>query len=210
MPRRTYPTRRRRVAHQRKLNKRQKTQVKRLIGSRIESKVTDTAIAPTGIDAAGTFVNVVPPAQGDAYNQRDSDVIHLEKLQWRFQLSYGDIPHNIMRVIIFRWLNDNAAVAPSTTAVLELVNSLAFTDYQSEQQKVQILLDRTFALSEQAIPNRIFAGSLYGRKLGRKKLTMNQGALTGVDQLYFFFISDSVAVSHPAVTGYARLTYSDA
>lgn len=208
MPRRKYPARRR-VVRQRKLNNRQKTQVKRLIGRRIESKVNDSNVLQT-VDASGTNIQrLAMPTVGDAYNERSGDVITLEKLQWRLNAVAGDTT-NTLRMIIFRWLNDSQVSTPTVSDILEANNSLAFVDYQSDQQKMQVLFDRTYALSTQGVPNRIITGSLYGRKLGRKKLTFNQGLTTGVDQIFVYFQSDSVAITHPGVAGYFRVTYSDA
>lgn len=208
MPRRKYPARRR-VVRQRKLNNRQKTQVKRLIGRRIESKVNDSNVLQT-VDASGTNIQrLAMPTVGDAYNERSGDVITLEKLQWRLNAAAGDTT-NTLRMIIFRWLNDSQISTPTVSDILEANNSLAFVDYQSDQQKMQVLFDRTYALSAQGVPNRIITGSLYGRKLGRKKLTFNQGLTTGVDQIFVYYQSDSVAIPHPGVAGYFRITYSDA
>lgn len=209
MPRRKYPPRRRAVTRQRKLNKRQKTQVKRLIGRQIESKVADSNVLTSVDSSASFFQRLTMPAQGDAYNERSGDVIHLEKLQWRMNIVAGD-SSNVLRFIIFRWQNDSGLATPSVSDLLEATNALAFVDYQSEQQKIQVLFDRTYALSTEGVPNRVITGSLYGRKLGRKKLTFNQAATTGVDQFYLFLTSDSAAAPHPAVGGYFRLTYADA
>lgn len=192
-----------------KLNKRQTRQVKRIVGNNIESKVADSTILTT-FDAAGTFIVLSKPAQGDAYNERSGDVIKAQRLTWRLQTTVADNT-NIVRVIIFKWNLDNNITGPSTTAVLETLNVLAYVDYQALQQsKVQILHDRTYALSTEARPNMILTGSLYGKKLGKKKIGFNQGATTGIGHYYMMVISDSVASPHPGISGFFRLTFTDA
>lgn len=194
---------------QRKLNKRQKTQVKRLIGSRTESKIIDTAILNVA-DAAGVFQRLNTPAQGDAYNERAGDAIKLEKVSWRLSMTYADAT-NVLRMIVFRWGLDASVTSPTTSDVLQALNALAYPKYQTEvEDRVRILSDRTYALSQNGRPNMIVSGSLYGKKLGRKTLGFNQGTTNGVGQVFVLWISDSVAVSHPTIGGYFRMQYEDA
>lgn len=210
MPRRAHAYRRT-VHHkgQRKLNYRQKIQVKRLIGKRIESKRADTTLVSTSITSASFFSLANMPAQGDAYNERSGDEILIEKFQWRLNIVAAD-PTNVVRVIVFRWNLNNATTTPTLADILEGANATDYLEYQGGvENKYNILSDRTYALSTAGVPSRIVQGTCYGKKLGRKKIGFNQGLITGMGQIYIMFMSDSAIAAHPTVAGSYSLVYSD-
>lgn len=191
-----------------KLNPRQKTQVKRLIGNKEEHKEIDTTILLSPSNT-GVIQQVSLPIQGQAYNERDGDDISLQSLHYRFNFVAADAT-NYLRMIIFRWHNNNAVAVPTTADVLQTVSATAYPNNQKVVDgSVQILLDRAYALNLNGNASMAVSSKLFGKRLGRKKLGFNAAATTGNNQIYFLWISDSAAIGHPAVGGTIRLIYTD-
>lgn len=202
--------RRKRIAGQRKLNPRQKKQVKRLITGTQELKAIDTAVlqSPTG---AGLCQVLTMPSQGDSLSTRDGDEILLKKLSCRLNVISADNT-NIVRLIVFRWRADNttAANVPIPTNILQNLNATAFYNYTAfRSNEMTILYDKLVALSSTGSQDMIIRRDLYGKNLGKKRITFDAAVITGTDQIYYLLISDSVAAPHPQVGGYFRLEYTD-
>lgn len=222
------------VKRMKKLNQREKTQVKRMIGRQIEDKHFYYG-GTGGIDAAAgsiTDMSLVP--QGVTQISRVGDTITLKRIDIRFQLESADsalLPidnHGTIRCIVFRWEDNSSVAAPIVTDVLTPYSALDYivANYNADNiqsGKVKILYDRLVTLFNQAtytgsavayyqsvasVQNRHVV--LYGKRLGKKRVYFNGGGTTGKDKIYIMFISDSTANPHPAVQWQSLLTYSDA
>lgn len=149
------------------------------------------------------------PPQGDNVSQRDGDQITIKKIVYNLQMAGADAT-NIVRVIIFRWSQNNNATVPAVTDVLQSLSPVSMYNYTNERSgKVHVLFDRTASLSLEGTNCITWRGALWGRKIGKKRLIFNATAINGVDQPYILFISDSVAVTHPSITGTLRMEYVD-
>lgn len=194
-----------------KLNPRQKKEVKRLVAGTTEVKAVDTWCNQSP-DAAGSVTKINVPAQGVTVSHRVGDKIHLKKLSFNLNTIVGDTT-NIVRLIIFRWTQNDAiaANAPGVTDVLQAGNPTAFYNFTtSTEAKVRVLYDKTLYLSSMGSMDRPYRGMLYGKRLGKKNIEFNAAILTGTDMIYYLLISDSIAATHPSVIGYFRLEYTDA
>lgn len=201
---------RRRPARGRGLTKHQRIQVKRLVTRQQEIKAIDTGVlqSPT---AAGLCQVLTMPPQGDSLSTRDGDEIVIKKLQFRLNIIIADTT-NIVRLIVFRWADDNtlAANIPTPNQVLQSLNVASFYNYTTHRDgQVQVMYDRTWALSSAGVQDRFVKGSIYGKKLGKKKIVFDAAVITGNDQIYYLLISDSVGAPHPSVGGVFRMTYTD-
>lgn len=191
------------------LNTKQKSSVKRIMSKVIEKDFVDTTIA-NAVDAAGVVGVLTYPPQGTAPSQRIGEQIFLKKLKIRLNVAISDAT-NIVRIIFFRWSPDNQVSSPTTSTVLQSLSTMAHINYINDQSgKVQVLLDRTWALTYTNQINVNLIANLYGKKLGKKRVDFNSTLVTGVDQIYYLLLSDSVAVTHPYVAGYVRMEYTDA
>lgn len=198
-----------RRVYARKLNDRQKVQVKRLIGTSEEVKAVDSFFSGQDVTAAGTITLLAHPSQGDGISQRNGDIIKLKKLVLNIHLTGADTT-NVCRHIIFRWTQNNNVTAPVVTDVLQNLSAASMYNFTSEhQKKVHIVSDRTINFSSGGMNAYTIRGALWGRKLGKKKLTFNAATALGTDQFYSLVITDSVAASHPQMGGYIRMEYCD-
>lgn len=198
----------RKTATGRKLNYRQKREVKRLIGNRTETKFIDFSVN-SNIDAGGSISAMTPPPQGVKDSERIGDSIQLKKLVYNLSFAGADTT-NICRFIIFRWALNSATSTPTVTDILQIATPSSLYNYdQYNQGKFHIVYDRSFACTAVGWNLYIARGALWGKKLGRKKMMFNEAATTGLHQFYWLAITDSIAASHPQVIGNMRLEYSD-
>lgn len=206
-----------------KLNKRQKNEVKRLIGMKLESKYIDALnVAYTGVTNAGSVVAMTYPSQGAGTAQRTGDSIDIRSIEIRYSFTGYD-SSNVCRIIVFKWLNDSGVATPTAGYVVDSswlgadTAPHALYNYTSiKQREIAICYDRVISLSNNnnaALPgNSVISGRilLTGKKLHKKKLTFTTGAVTGEGQYYVLVISDSAIVGHPKYNLAGRITYSDA
>lgn len=201
---------RRRAGRGRGLTKHQRSQVKRLVTRQQEIKAIDTGVlqSPT---AAGIVSVLNMPAQGDSLSTRDGDEIVVKKLQFRLNMIIADTT-NIVRLVVFRWADDNtlAANIPTPNQVLQTLSATSFYNYTTYRDGQMVpIYDRTWALSSGGDQDKFVKGSIYGKKLGKKKIIFDAAVITGNDQIYYMLISDSVGAPHPSVGGNFRMTYTD-
>lgn len=221
-PRRTY--RSKRTVHRKgaKLTYRQKRQVKQLIGRRLERKFIDTVSTLTGVTSTGTLLTMSSPAQGAGQSQRVGDSITVKSIDLNYSVVGYDAT-NMVRVILFKWKNDDAAYAPSVSSILtaaQLVQDTApFAQFNWDNMKsgdFRICYDRVHSLSYnnaaaspgsavQAVRKKIVGKRLHG---GLVELTA--GTTTGEGVYFLLVISDSAAIGHPKFNYSVRIEYTDA
>lgn len=193
-----------------KLTDVQKKQVKRLITGVQEVKAIDSTVSGSPSDT-GVISRVLTPAQGDGLSQRSGDQIILKALQFRLSIIGADNTNKV-RIIFFRWSQDNSigANVPTVNGVLQNIDVMSFYNYTSyKNDRMTILYDRTVSTTFTDANQVVVLHTLYGKKLGRKVLEFNAASTLGTNQIYMLLISDSVAISHPTVTGYMQLRYTD-
>lgn len=199
----------------RKLTRPQKRQVRTLISRETEWKQFDSIGTAQTASSAGTILGgLILPAQGTADSQRSGDVIFIRSVSVHGNIVCSDATQ-MFRCIVFRWRPDNSVDTPSVAKILQDTSSLPWASALNETSlqagKMNILLDKTYSMvlsTESAV--RRFRWTFYGKRLGKKKIAFNSAAVTGMDQLYFLIISDSLAAGHPSMNYNCRTIYSDA
>lgn len=212
-----------RVRRYRKLNRKQKREVKTLIHNQIDKGYVDTTTLPTvGVTYSGSITKIDVPGQGDAINQRSKNRITVTSITG-FVEAIGYDPSNLMRVIIFKWMNDTAGFPPALTDVLQatLIGTsaapLSHYNYDNMRQSdFKICYDRLFSLG----PNAAGAApgdnvksariKLTGKKLHGGQVNLNNAAVTGEGIYYYILLSDSAVAGHPGCGVSLRLQYEDA
>lgn len=205
-----------------KLNKRQKREVKSLIGRKLETKYVDALKSSTGIVSTGTIFNLNVPAQGTGTSGRVGDRIQVKRIDFAYQVIGYDTTNQV-RVIIFKWQNDNANYAPIVASILDGnytgTADVPLAPYNWDNVKAKdfaVCYDRVHSLSfnnttsapgSQSITVR---GRLFGKKLHNKYMSLNNGAVTGDGIYYCLVISDSAIAGHPKFNMISRMQYTDA
>lgn len=184
--------------------------VKRLIGSTQEHKFYQRHVAGSAISTTGAGEDLSAHiVQGDTDSMREGDNLTLTKVRMFGTIEVADTT-NLMRVILFRY----KPVATPTWAELLEGGTPALADIYRPYRKdtaslFHICYDRVFTLSTVSKPQVSFQKIIYGKKLGKKKVSYNGGGTTGADHLWLFILSDSGAVSHPTITYNVTQYYTD-
>lgn len=228
--RRAYHGRRpvRRFAKGKKLNKRQKREVKRIVGNEIEVKMFPAGNAAVGITNSPTFVNLFTPSQGvGGYGNRDGDTVHLKRMICRFQAVGGDI-YNTMRVILFRW-NGPSSPSASQPTVNDLFDTTsAGAEYVmcpapawGSEKKVHIIYDSVKTLPQTNYNTGQITGTsnsiktwkhtAYGKKLGAKTVRFSPGTtVIPSGSIWMVAVSDSAIATNPSLYWNIRTEFTDA
>lgn len=203
--------------YQKKLNKREISQVKRIVGLRTEDKYYDQiqdaiSLVNTGLILGGLVI----PVQGTGVKQRVGDSIMMKSLRVKYNIVAGD-QNNAVRVMLVQWHDTNSINAPSLSKIAEnTIDNLPFFNYNYtnySQNVFRVLYDKIHVVGTSggglpyALTRTIF---LTGKKLGRKKIDFNPGVVTGDDQYYFIVAGDSGGVPHPNISYTSRAVYTDA
>lgn len=198
---------------ERKLNNRQRTQVKRLIANTQELKWYDNGQGATGVLAAGAVtVGLSTVSLGTGDGQRIGDRIECKKFRFRYTVIGADATNSI-RVMLFRWYGDDLIDAPTVAKILQQPAGFAYnSDVNADeqfQQKYHVMYDATHVTTLTG-PNIVHKSvEIFGRNLGRKYIEFNQALTSGVGNIYLLSISDSIGAPNPSLEWYGRLLYTD-
>lgn len=196
-----------------KLNPRQRTQVKRIMSIRQETKQYVNSVAMTSVLAVpaiqGSFSTI---AQGTGQTARVGSSIFMKRIRIRMTLQAADI-QNSLRVIIFQWKENNANLVPAPTDIITLSTNpwqSAYNYTHKLARNFHICYDRTFSLSSLGSPVVIDRTiNLYGKRLGAKHLVYEPATSSGTNQYYMLVVSDSVGAPNPAIGTTWEFYYTD-
>lgn len=179
----------------------------------------------SGVECAADLaaVKITMPSQGTTAVARIGDHIWEDRLQFVLKLRASDVasdaPHpteatypTIVRFLIVRWMEDDAATQPAIGDILDSGNwdnvEAPLIQVPADRARYQIVLDRTYKCPYQmasywngtAARHDRFAETIYdtGVLSLRKNHMFNSGALTGPGNYYCFLITN---VDQAAATG---------
>ena len=195
------------------LNPRQRTQVKRIMSLRQETKRFVNSVAMTSVLATpavqGSFSVI---SQGTGQTARVGSSIFMKRIRIRMTLQSADIV-NSLRVIIFQWRENSANLTPAPTDIITLSTNPWQSSYNYTHhvaKNFHICYDRTFSLSTIGSPSVIDRMiDLYGKRLGSKHLVYEPATTAGTNQYYMLVVSDSVASPSPAIGTTWEFYYTD-
>lgn len=174
-----------------------------------ELKLYDKEIQPgTNVSSSGfltILTNTISP--GDGPTNREGASVMMKSLLVRYNLIGADTT-NILRVIIFRWLDDTMPVVTSVLDVLStslIVWPTCPINFDN-RKKISVLYDQLHALTDTA-SNSSQVEKLYIKrnlKINWKKDNSEDGG-----HIYLLAISDSTGLSHPTIHAQSRLRFTD-
>lgn len=189
------------------LNRKQKSQVKRIVSAGEETRAFDT-YETIAVSNTGSITDLTTIAQGDAVNQREANLINPVSIRLFFTSILGDAT-NFCRYVVFRWHEDDTFDAPAPSDILALGNlggiyaPFNMTNY-GQRKNFTILYDSIHRLDAS------YTTHFEAKKLKlKKKIVFDTGVNSGKDHIYLLRISDSTTASHPAMTVYSRVYYKD-
>lgn len=197
--------------YKKKLNKDQykavKTLISKQISKRAEKKYFNGSYSLSSYDHNGTIRELTPIPQGDTDVTRDGDSLYLRSMRVNGELVLGDTT-NIVRVIVFQWLETDTPVPANILSSTYVGTSNApLAPYHHDSRRLfRILYDRKFVLNANR-PNALYdTGYL---RIPKRKVSYIAGGTTGSNKLWVLLISDSGAVVHPTISVLSRATFND-
>jgi len=179
----------------------------------VEYKVTDSTTTAGNVTSTGTVVNLLASlTRGDDYiNNFLGNRINPAGIQVRYAFRSGD-PSNIMRVLIFQWMD---STTPVVSGILQTPATCQSAILVSNRTNINVLHDRIYQGSEtyagalsyfDSVPSK----SVYIKGKNIFPVEFQAGANTiQKGGLYMLLISDSGAAVHPTASWYTRVTFAD-
>lgn len=193
----------------------------KVLSHALEEKYVDTTATAGGVTYSGYLAEFTAPAGGATANTRVGDKITVKRIEFQYEVTGYDAT-NLMRVIIFKWNNDDGSYAPTITGILDAgvvggTNApiAPYTWDNFKAKDFEILYDTCHALSWGApatsgAETQVHRVKLWGKGLGSSAdIQLNAGATTGKGKYGVLVISDSSVAGHPKFAWHARLVFSD-
>lgn len=163
-------------------------------------------LTPVTVSTSGFMLDLASGIfQGVDSDERVGDQISLKNLVMRSEMIYQD-PTNIIRVIIFKWFEDNVPIASSILEQTSTLNNrpLAPTVWTKRSQ-FRVLYDNTFGLSQDGQP--VIVEKIFLKNLGKLHFDLSSSSYTK-GGIYMYIVSDS-QVSGPTFHLGWSLSYTD-
>lgn len=185
-----------------------KKYVKEQIVKHQELKYYDETLSDF-IDYNGAVYCLTDMAQGLGDSQRVGDKISIKSMLIRGTLAEADL-RNIIRIIIFQWYPVDSASAPVPAQILQAIGTWGIVSPYIHDTRNQfgILVDKMYNLNTSSTPYRPFEIRV-PLKYAKKSVNFNAAGLFGSNHICALVITDSSASTHPTVSFYTRVYYTD-
>ncbi len=184
-----------------------------VVDSKTEVKHIDIGIPNTSVSATNGLVvklsNVVQGITGQSRIGIDIEPVALN-FRWEFITASGDST-SLCRLTMIQWF-DRDNIAPTIAEIYQDIGNerpLSAFDFTNLGTRFKVLSDTVYALNEVNMVNITGHMKLWGKNVP-KKMTYDEAAVTGMDQLYVILWSDSIAISHPSFKLHGRFSWRDA
>lgn len=167
-----------------------------------------TAHTANNIDFSGQIDNLTQIPQGDTDLTRDGDQVRLTSFQLRANIRVGDNT-NTIRLIVFRWNDNNAVVVPAPADLITAISTgeAPLGAYQQDNvrsRRFNVLFDRLYSVDANN-PQVV----LKIKKRMSSTINFNGGGTGGRGHIYFMYISDSGAATHPTINYAYKFVFID-
>lgn len=176
------------------------------ISRRAEKKYYLHSNGSSSISDTGYIWPLSDVPQGDTDQTRNGDSLYLRTVRILGDVRAGDTT-NACRVIVFQWLDDST---PTVASVLQTTSGVTavFSPYLHDQRKkFRIMYDKMFVVAANGNDAKVFDTKYLRPPI--KKVAFTAATTTGSNKIFLLLISDSTAVTHPALTHYSKVTYDD-
>jgi hypothetical protein len=200
-----------------------------------ETKYFNTKIAAaTTVSTAGTMYPLSKVPQGVGRSERVGDRAKAVSLTFKYTITVGAPglvagadQYNTVRVVVFKWLLDDAVAAPVTGNILDVISSDTVTNqlYNFDARAdFRILYDKTHIV----FSTPVYTGAatrwdhgvdgtftcekpiVLGQGMGGPDLDWEGNGLTGQGMYYVLLVSDSAFTPNPTCEAGFQLHYKDA
>lgn len=195
----------------RKLNKRQRSDVKRLIALNQEPKYFPVYAGYASVNTSGTITKWTTIPQGDTNITRDGQEIVFKSIDLRYSVfssAAAVMIGNAFRIIVFQWRPDDNLDNPGLSQILDSsFTQPCFAPYNhNTRQKFKVLYDRLHAVYNGGVGEKAFHALIPAKKANKhiRYVTGN----TGTNMIFVLVISDA-AIQTPSWSYGAYVNFTD-
>lgn len=165
--------------------------------------------------STGAFQQLTTMTQGPAQFQRIADTIWMERIDVSYNITTANVDiFNLARVTLMKWKISSALASPTILDVFtNWSNAFVLSYLNFENRKdYAVFHDLKFNMSGIAASPTINSQHYVELSIpmNRSRVDFNQGATTGIGNLFLFVGSDSTVTPFPVFNGNFRIWYYDA
>ena len=186
----------------------------RILNRISENKYKDVIQAYTVVDYNGTIWDLTPVSQGTADTERIGDSYLPTSIEIRGQVHGADATNSI-RIILFRWNQDNNATGDPVPSNILQSTFTGTTEapfaplYHDKMPNFTVFHDERIALAGDVSNSKYVVDFEVKRKIQTKPVQITASGVNGTYKLWLLVISDSGTVNHPAVVFGSRMFFRD-
>lgn len=180
------------------------SQIDKALKSKAEHKSFDQGFNST-VSSTGTLLKLTPIPQDDSDSGRDGDQLLINRVQCKISFAGAD-PTQVMRMLIFRWNQDDSSAAPVVGDILQTTSPYSPLTRDNERAKKFSVLDDFFVGTSSTGIN---VKTKTVDKLFSSAIKFQTASTAGTGHLYAFMVSDSTAITHPTIAFIFRAYYYD-
>lgn len=200
------------VPLQPKLNKTQEIQVRRLISKQAETKTWVKGALSQSASLVHVITSVTDISLGQTDNTRIGNHVHMKNLNGRVTILNADAT-NVIRVIIFKWKENDTFNVPTAAQVLANGPSGGpdvYSTYNRDSPgNYTIIKDFFFVGNGNSAASNLIQKKEFKVKLSGKTQFYSDVGTSGTNKYYIMYQSDSAAVNHPTVSYNLEFDYTD-
>ncbi len=158
-----------------------------------ETKTIDIQLDQAAISTLGSISALTSPAQGTGNMQRIGLSVEPTFLQWYWEWIKDDTT-NIVRMSVIEWFENDATPPVLDDIYQDTANVLPLSDFNFDNvdSRFKVHYDTIIALNSQTVTSKVGQLKFFGSKLP-KRMTFDNGAITGEHKIYLVLWSDSDA-----------------
>lgn len=186
-----------------------KAMIRSVLTNEVAEKKYLTATSNDSISANGTVTSLTDVGVGDTDVQREGNEITISSMYLSWVVAASDV-YNCVRIIVFQWLPNTAALAPAANLILETTASVIspISSYRHNTRKLyRILADETVCVNSASKVS--VAGSILVTQFPHRDCQFEDASTSGKNKIFMLTISDSTAVTHPTMEWCSKLTFRD-
>lgn len=192
----------------RSLGKNQKKAVRQIVKKEVnkmsELKFVDQDLGELAANSTSgiQFTKINPPAQqgaaeADSPSLRQGDSVYVTSIELRGHFSCQSTKDAQLRVMVIKWLEDDATNAPAVAKVFANTDNAHLMSshlVRNPANQFKVLYDRVVSFDANNTGARKHLNiRFYGKKLGQKKMSFNAGAITGIGNYYVVTMGSQTA-----------------
>jgi hypothetical protein len=200
-----------------------------MITAKIERKCWNYSTGPVSVTTTGTFYKLSSVPQDVTDDGRVGDAIHMSHMELRYSITVGATgliaaadEFNTVRLLIFKWLEDDGLTVPTTALILSTIGTAGTNRMHSYDTRhlYKVYYDKQHVVYNTPYWNGAAVAWAHGvganfatptatRLPVSGPLVFDADQIVGQGHIYALLISDSAFTPNPTMEVVTALVYDD-